>query len=146
MASSCNAPMATCPSSRSPQGRRGKIPYKVAVHFFASVALRFLAMPQLFPTQRLHVWEELTAGMRAIAQSPIRRAIAGGLCFPQFGPCAIILTTRIARPRSRSSTSEAIYAIQFRKVPGSSTTAGPKLTCISSARTKPLVRRTLRVR
>ena len=33
--------------------------------------------PQVVPTPRLHVWEELTAGMRAIAQSPIRRAFAG---------------------------------------------------------------------
>ena len=33
--------------------------------------------PQVVPTLRLHVWEELTAGMRAIAQSPILRAIAG---------------------------------------------------------------------
>ena len=32
---------------------------------------------QVVPTPRLHVWEELTAGMRAIAHSPIRRAIAG---------------------------------------------------------------------
>src|SRR5947207_815746 len=29
--------------------------------------------PQVVPTPRLHVWEELTAGMRAIAQSPMRR-------------------------------------------------------------------------
>ena len=33
--------------------------------------------PQVVPTPRLHVWEELTAGMRAMAQSPIRRALAG---------------------------------------------------------------------
>jgi len=33
--------------------------------------------PQVVPTPRLHVWEELTAGMRAIAQSPMRRALAG---------------------------------------------------------------------
>jgi len=33
--------------------------------------------PQLVPAPRLHVCEELTAGMRAIAQSPILRAIAG---------------------------------------------------------------------
>ena len=38
-----------------------------------------------------------------------------GLCYPLFGRCAIILTKRIARSRIRSSTSEAIYVIQFGK-------------------------------
>jgi len=33
--------------------------------------------PQVVPTPRLRVWEELTAGLRAIAQTPILRAIAG---------------------------------------------------------------------
>ena len=51
-----------------------------AVSFLASALTVWLVRKpesQVVPTPRLHVWEELTAGMRAIAQSPIRRAIAG---------------------------------------------------------------------
>lgn len=51
-----------------------------AVSFLASALTVWLVRkpePRVVPTPRLHVWEELTAGMRAIAQSPIRRALAG---------------------------------------------------------------------
>ena len=51
-----------------------------ALSFLASALTVWLVRkpePQVVPTPRLHVWEELTAGMRAIAQSPIRRALAG---------------------------------------------------------------------
>lgn len=51
-----------------------------ALSFLASALTVWLVRkpePQVVPTLRLHVWEELTAGMRVIAQSPIRRALAG---------------------------------------------------------------------
>lgn len=51
-----------------------------ALSFLASALTVWLLRkpePQVVPTLRLHVWEELTAGMRVIAQSPIRRALAG---------------------------------------------------------------------
>jgi MFS family permease len=51
-----------------------------ALSFLASALTVWLIRkpePQVVPTPRLHVWVELTAGMRAIAQSPILRAIAG---------------------------------------------------------------------
>jgi len=51
-----------------------------ALSFLASALTVWLVRktePQVVPIPRLHIWEELTAGMRAIAQSPIRRAIAG---------------------------------------------------------------------
>jgi MFS family permease len=51
-----------------------------AISFLVSALTVWLVRkpePQVVPASRLHVWEELTAGMRAIAQSPIRRAFAG---------------------------------------------------------------------
>jgi len=51
-----------------------------ALSFLASALTVWLVRkpePQVVPTPRPHVWQELTAGMRAIAQSPIRRALAG---------------------------------------------------------------------
>jgi MFS family permease len=51
-----------------------------ALSFLASALTVWLVRkpePQVFPTPRLDVWQELTAGMRAIAKSPIRRSLAG---------------------------------------------------------------------
>src|SRR5580765_1868558 len=51
-----------------------------ALSFLASALTLWLVRkpePQVVPTPRLDVWQELTAGMRAIAKSPIRRALAG---------------------------------------------------------------------
>jgi len=51
-----------------------------ALSFLASALTVWLVRkpePQVVPIPGSHVWEELIAGMRAIAESPIRRAIAG---------------------------------------------------------------------
>ena len=51
-----------------------------ALSFLASALTVWLVRkpePQVVPIPRSHVWEELIAGIRAIAESPIRRAIAG---------------------------------------------------------------------
>jgi MFS family permease len=51
-----------------------------ALSFFASAVTVWLVRkcePQVIAIRAAHVWEELSAGMRAIAQSPTRWAIAG---------------------------------------------------------------------